>query len=147
MLGVERRPPLARDAGRFLLVRVLRRNVSATQTGSLLALLPSVNCNTFVSTAPGKILCHALQDYGAYVVDSTSWDAWGLTPEQGPDGKVEDEFQNAYGYSMSQNGTGSAWAQDISKMFLALNAVTNNGPSSIGGGGTPRVPLAPPIGN
>ena len=122
-------------------------SVAATNMGSLLALLPSVNCNTFVSTTPGRILCHALQDYGAYVVDSTSWDAWGLTPEQGPDGKVEDEFQSAYGYSMSQFGTGSAWSQDISKLFLALNVVTNNGPSSIGGGGTPRVPLAPPIGN
>ena len=64
-----------------------------------------------------------------------------------PDGKVEDEFQSAYGYSMSQFGTGSAWSQDISKLFLALNVVTNNGPASIGGGGTPRVPLAPPIGN
>jgi len=28
-----------------------------------------------------------------------------------------------------------------------LHVVDNNGPSSIGGGGTPRAPVAPPIGN
>ncbi|HSX58467.1 MAG TPA: carbohydrate-binding domain-containing protein [Candidatus Saccharimonadales bacterium] len=118
---------------------------SNTQPGSLLAILPSVNCDTFVSTTPGKIMCHAFQDYGAYVVDSTSWDAWAIVPEQGPDGNEKDQFQSDYGFSMSQSGTGSAWAQDISKMFLAFNVVTNNSASNIGGGGTPRQPLADPI--
>ena len=31
------------------------------------------------------------------------------------------------------------------KLFAALHVVDNNGPDSIGGGGTPRVPLAPPF--
>jgi len=30
-------------------------------------------------------------------------------------------------------------------IFKALYIVANNGPNSIGGGGTPLVPLAPPI--
>ena len=118
-----------------------------TQPGSLLAILPGVDCDSFVQTVPAKILCHALQDYGAYVVDSTAWDAWALTPEQGPDGSVADEFRATYGFSMSQSGTGSQWAKDISAMFMSLQVVTNNTPTTLGGGGWGRQPLVPELGN
>jgi hypothetical protein len=34
---------------------------------------------------------------------------------------------------------------DLNKIRAQLRVVTNNGPSSVGGGGTPVVPLAPPL--
>lgn len=120
---------------------------SAVKMGSLLAILPSVDCQTFVSTVPGRLLCHAMQDYGAYVVDSSSWSAHGIETEESPNGSVAGEFQQAYGVAFQQFGTGTSWAQDVAKLFGALAVIDNNSPASIGGDGAPRVPLAPPIGN
>jgi hypothetical protein len=37
------------------------------------------------------------------------------------------------------------WAHDMSVIFLHLAVVDNNSPTTIGGGGTPRQPLAPAI--
>jgi hypothetical protein len=34
---------------------------------------------------------------------------------------------------------------DLLRVFQALHIVTNNGPESVGGGGTPRKPPAPPL--
>ena len=34
---------------------------------------------------------------------------------------------------------------DLLRIFQGLHAVTNNGPSTVGGGGNPRVPRKPPI--
>jgi hypothetical protein len=36
-------------------------------------------------------------------------------------------------------------ARDVAKIFAALNIEENNSPTSIGGGGTPRAPLALPF--
>ena len=44
----------------------------------------------------------------------------------------------------SVNGT-DPWSQDIATIFAHLDIVTNNGPTSIGGGGTPLAPLLPPL--
>jgi hypothetical protein len=38
------------------------------------------------------------------------------------------------------------WRRDMQKLVQALYVVNNNTPTTIGGGGTPRQPLAPPIG-
>lgn len=43
-------------------------------------------------------------------------------------------------------GHNSAWFNDFKKMMAAIKVVDNN-PGSIGGGGTPRQPLAPPFSN
>jgi hypothetical protein len=121
--------------------------------GSLLALKPSFNVNG-LRTEPGKILAKAFQDYGAYVVDDTYWNDWALITEQGPDGKVTDEFQNKYGYKMCLDddtskcsSLTSAWGLDIKDIYENLNIITNNNSGNRGGGGTPRAPLAPAIGN
>lgn len=37
------------------------------------------------------------------------------------------------------------WTKDVKVIFESLNVITNNGPAAIGGGGTPRQPLAPPF--
>lgn len=42
-------------------------------------------------------------------------------------------------------GQGAALYADMLAIFRALAAVTNNRPGSVGGGGTPRAPVAPPI--
>lgn len=109
--------------------------------GALLALPPSFNVAS-LSTTPGKIIAQAFMDYGAYVVDDVGANGWAICTEQGPNGRVVDEFQALYGYSMWKPLTGSPFMNDMITIFQNLNIVTNNSPNSIGGGGTPRVALA-----
>lgn len=117
------------------------QNPSLVQ-GSLLAIPPNITVDTLqLQTPVGKKLFHALQDYGAYVVDDSGWDAHYFAVEKG----VLEEFQNAYGYNF-ESGSGSFY-EDFMKLFQALNIVDNNAQNNVGGGGTPRASLAPPIGN
>jgi hypothetical protein len=112
------------------------------EQGALLAILPQETEGRLnLQTPAAKKLFHALQDYGAYVVDDAGWDAHYIAVEKG----VTKEFRKAYGYDFE--GTSGEFYEDFMKLFRALHIVDNNGPKSIGGGGTPRVPLAPPIGN
>jgi hypothetical protein len=108
-------------------------SVCDMRMGSLIALPPAEDCNAIVSAPLARRICQALQDYGAYVVDT---------------------HPNAPGWSPStlngEIGTGpavEAVGGQLLTVFAKLKVVSNNSPSSIGGGGTPRVPLAPPIGN
>ena len=39
----------------------------------------------------------------------------------------------------------NAWSRDVQRLRQALQVVDNNGPASIGGGGTPRQPLLPEL--
>jgi hypothetical protein len=113
--------------------------------GALLALPPSFNINS-LSTVPGKIIAQAFIDYGAYLVDDVGANGWAFDTETGPNGHVQDEFQTLYGYSLD-HPTGP-FMNDMIAIYQALNIVTNNSANSVGGGGTPRVPLAPSnIGN
>lgn len=110
--------------------------------GSLLAIPPSVTAQRLgLKTLPGKKLFRALQDYGGYIVDDTAWDAHAIAVENG----VPEEFFQTYGYKFG--GNSGDFYDDINKLFQALSIVNNNAPNQIGGGGTPRRPLAPPIGN
>jgi hypothetical protein len=108
-------------------------SVCAMRMGSLIALPPTENCNTLVSATLARRICQALQDYGAYVVDThpnaPGWNPLTLNGEVGTDGPV------------------SAVDGELMTVLTKLKVVANNGPASIGGGGTPRVPLASPIGN
>lgn len=117
------------------------RNPSLVQ-GTLLAIPPNATEESVnLQTPAAKKLFHALQDYGAYVVDDAGWDAHYFAVEQG----VTEEFRNTYGYDFE--GSSGQFYEDFMKLFQGLYIVDNNGPNSIGGGGTPRVALAPPIGN
>ncbi|MEX2224991.1 MAG: hypothetical protein WEB52_00925 [Dehalococcoidia bacterium] len=102
----------------------------ALRMGALLAIHPSVNCETAVSSRHAKKLCHAFQDYGAYVVDDTYWDVHAFAMD------ADAEF-----------GDGGSFHDDMQDLFQILQVVNNNSASNLGGGGTPRAPLAPPIGN
>ena len=110
--------------------------------GSLLAIPPKVTLASLkLQTPPAKKLFYALQNYGAYVVDSAGWDAHYFAVEKG----VLEEFRKTLGYDFQ--GTSGKFYEDFMKLFQALQIVDNNGPQSIGGGGTPRVALAPPLKN
>lgn len=96
--------------------------------GSLMALPATYNCQAYIGTA--REICTALKHYGAYVGDThPGWNPVSIIGEWG-----------------TASAIGLAAAQ-IEQMAEALLVVTNNGPSSVGGGGVPLVPLAPPIGN
>jgi hypothetical protein len=84
-----------------------------------------------------------LQEYGGYIVDDTAWDDFGVATEINPSASVRAEFYATYGYQIDDQGT--PFFADLNTIFAALKVVDNNGPDSVGGGGTPLVPLAPPI--
>jgi hypothetical protein len=46
---------------------------------------------------------------------------------------------------MDTKGTTGTFASDVARIVAALAVVDNNAPSTVGGGGTPLQPLAPPI--
>jgi hypothetical protein len=104
--------------------------VPALRMGALLALPPGQDCNVLANSAQARKICHALQDYGAYVVDDTAWDVHAIDVEKGA------EF-----------GDGGSFHSDLQRIFTLLAVVDNNSASSVGGGGVPRAPLAPAFGN
>lgn len=119
----------ARRADAYMNCTTYGGGTSALRMGSLLALKPTFNCATVGSVRARKI-CQALQDYGAYVVDDTYWDVHAIDIEAGA------EFSD-----------GGSFDSDLQYIFTQLNVVDNNSATNIGGGGTPRVPMAPPISN
>ena len=120
-------------------------NNAAVKMGTLLALPANFDVST-PETEPGRIVARAMLDYGGYIVDS-GWDPWGLAVEEGPNGKVEDNFQRDFGMTFASQSRNTGWVRDMDRVFGALQVIDNNSASAVGGGGTPRVPLAPPIGN
>lgn len=108
--------------------------------GALLAIPPGVNeASMNLQTPAARKLFRALQDYGAYIVDDTAWNAYAF----GVQDEAIAEFQRVYGYSF--DGSNGPFHDDINKLFSALAIVDNNSADSVGGGGTPRAPLAPPF--
>ena len=109
--------------------------------GSLLAIPPDVTAESLgLTSKAGKKIFQAMQDYGAYVVDDSFWDSNYLCIEQ----SAEQEFSEVTGRQIYSD---SELQDDFNKIIAAVKVVNNNDPNSIGGGGTPRQPLAPPIGN
>jgi hypothetical protein len=125
--------------------------------GALLAIPPSVNINNMgLLTEPGKMIAWTLQNYGAYIVDSNSVPTVIISVEESPSGTKREEFIKDYGhtfesrlgYSLKVDESGNLthqakWTRDIRLIIQSLHVVYNNGPNTVGGGGTPRQPLAP----
>lgn len=110
--------------------------------GSLLALPADVDLDALgLETAAGKKLAWTHQNYGAYVVDDSqdpgAWDVHRINVEAA----VLDEYPALDTYP----GTGTPFGRDMNKIFTRLAVVDNNTAETIGGGGTPRQPLAPPL--
>jgi hypothetical protein len=125
--------------------------------GSLVAIPPNIDINNMgLYTEPGKMLAWTLQNYGAYVTD-TGGGALGFYGEAGPDvnGANQMGFLSAFGAAWSmpfravvgwtkQYGNGTfPFGDDINTIGRALRVVINNGPNSVGGGGTPDQPATP----
>ena len=91
-----------------------------------------------LQTEAGKKLFDALQDYGMYFVEDAAYDTWDLVVQRGE----EINFKQKYGFSMES----TQWRTEVNKLMKALYIITNNAPSSVGGGGNPGAPLAPDFG-
>src|SRR5256712_9882240 len=126
--------------------------------GSLLAIAASVNLDSLgLETEPAKILARGFQDCGTYAVADTAGWVYAIETEFGPQGRVEDEFSTAWGFSINAATKGVPWARDMDRLFGALNVVDNwdesqwmpvsasNGAQGVGGG-APTVGWAPEFG-
>ncbi|MEN9866810.1 MAG: hypothetical protein RL748_2400 [Pseudomonadota bacterium] len=120
---------------------------SALKMGALLAIPANKNLASMgLETEPGKMLAWTFQNYGAYIVDDTWGASFALTAETGPHGSFRDQFKADWGFELEQRvRDNSQWTRDLQRIVAALAVVDNNGPDSIGGGGTPLQPLAPPL--
>jgi hypothetical protein len=114
--------------------------------GSLLAVPSAVAPTVQVTTIPGKLILQALTQYGGYLVDDTADNTGSVCMEAA----VTAELQTLYGWSVDignpltpSQGAPLYW--DLVSIFRSLSVVINNSNSTIGGGGTPIVPLSPPI--
>jgi hypothetical protein len=118
--------------------------------GALLAIPGSVSLATAgFETGPGRQLAWTLQNYGAYIVDDTYGPGMAWSIENGPDGSIASQFKSDWGYSFERYlGAGISpdpWMRDQQRLMQLLQVVNNNGPTTIGGGGTPLQPLAAPL--
>lgn len=116
--------------------------------GTLLALPPTFDVSQ-LQTEPARIIARALINYGAYIVDDTGWDTNAFTTEWSPTGRVYNQVQSEYGIVMgSTNPTTSqniAFNNDMNTIVTSMDYISNNDADHVGGGGTPRQPLAPPF--
>jgi hypothetical protein len=117
--------------------------------GALLALPPRVASGLTVHHPIARKFRNALMNYGAYLVDSSSGYAnkVSICMAQG----VNTELQSHYNISMAfphgiePTGHGAQLYTELLLLLRNLHTVTNNSPNSVGGGGAPLVPRAPPI--
>lgn len=108
--------------------------------GALLAIPASVDLNSLgFETPQGRKIAQAHQDYGAYIVDDSvdpgTFDVHRLN--------VEIDVLTEYPEIDTGYTTDTPFGRDMNRIFTRLALVDNNGPSSIGGGGTPRCEAAP----
>lgn len=117
--------------------------VPALAPGSLLAIPPEQAATVRTTTTVGSKIRQALIDYGGYLVDDTAGNSAAICMEAG----VNEEMRKTYNFTMTFPAGVAAGPlyDDLLVIFKALYVVENNGRSSVGGGGDPRVPLAPPI--
>jgi hypothetical protein len=99
----------------------------AIHMGSLLAIPPSVDVRSLGLSPQGTAIAYALQRYGAYVTDAGGTMA-------------------LYAEPSAELWVRSARA-DMRRIQAQLRVVNNNGPGSVGGGGSPLAAFAPPFSN
>jgi hypothetical protein len=121
---------------------------TAMKMGALLAIPASTNLESLrLETEPASQLAWTLQNYGAYIVDDTHSPGFDFSAETGPQGSFTQQFAADYGFAFIQRvQDNTPWTRDMQRIVRALHVVANNSPTTIGGGGEPLQPLAPPIG-
>ena len=119
----------------------------AMRMGALLAVPASTDIDAMgLETEPGKKLAWTLQNYGAYIVDDTYAPSFGIAVETGPDGSWREQFKADWKVDFEQRANATtAWSRDLKRLVRSLAVIDNNAPDRIGGGGTPRQPLAAPL--
>ncbi len=106
--------------------------------GTLLAVEPGVTAKKLgLRSEPARLLLKTLQGYGAYITEDSGWDVWDIIVES----DVMPEFEKKYGFGLESE----KWEAEVLKIAPHLKIVVNNGPDSVGGGGRPLRPLAPPL--
>ena len=56
------------------------------------------------------------------------------------------QFKADWNLDLEQRVNGNTpWSRDMQRLVTALSVVDNNGPATVGGGGQPLQPLAPPL--
>lgn len=123
---------------------------SAMRFGSLLAIPTSTDLsvlNAKLKTAPARALAWTLQNYGAYVVDDTAWEAYSFVVELGPDGSFQQQFAADWKFPIKSTDLGASddWRDDVLTLMEALMVVDDNAPASTGGAGARLQPPAPPF--
>lgn len=121
---------------------------SAMKMGALLAIPAWVNIAKIgLESEPGRQLAWTLQNYGSYIVDDGYGAQFGFAAEEGPAGSLRNQFKADYGMNLEARvNDNTPWVRDVQRLVKALYVVDNNSATTIGGGGTPRQSLAPPIG-
>lgn len=120
--------------------------VKECRMGALMAIPAIIKLDTLgFETVPGRILAQTFQDFGAYVVDDSGWNVFAIETEWSPTGRFTGEFKKNWGFDFVVYKESTPWSRDIAKIYNALHVVDNNSAVNIGGGGTPRAPLAPPF--
>ncbi|HZP41629.1 MAG TPA: hypothetical protein VFD84_08945 [Candidatus Binatia bacterium] len=112
------------------------RNAGYTGTlpmGALLAIRPGVDVAAIGLPPTGQVIARAAQDYGVYTVERGGAGITFLAELNNP----EIRWRSASGEDV--------WAEDVAIIARYLKRVTNNTEATPGGGGTPRVALAPPL--
>src|SRR3990167_9142334 len=100
--------------------------------GALLALKNTFNVSA-LNTTPAKIIANTLIKYGGRLVDSTSFDAYGICVEYSPEHQLLREFEYTYGYSFDvDDNASSLFGQDMQTIFGALWLVSNDTESTPG---------------
>lgn len=120
----------------------------AMRMGALLAIPASQDLTSLgLVTEPAKQLAWTLQNYGAYIVDDTGGPGYALSVEDGIDGSFTARFAVDWTFEFAVAGSDktSPWAKDIQRLMTALYVVDNNSRTTVGGGGEPLQPLAPPL--
>lgn len=122
------------------------------QMGSLLSVDAAFDPETELTTEAARIIARSIQRYGSYVSDVTGTaDYIAFSIEEGPDGDVESEFLNSFGFALDAPQPGDPipstqlpFLQDMKKIYRKLQVVDNNVAGGItSGGGTPRWVAAP----
>ena len=115
--------------------------------GALLAIPTSVDLTKIgFETAPGQMLAWTLQNYGAYIVDSTGGGGFAIEAENGANGSMRTQFAADWGYPMEAwVANNTPWVRDIQRIQVLLALVDNNTAATPGGGGTALQPLAPAL--
>ena len=117
------------------------------QIGCLRAIPPWVDLDTLgLETEPGRKIAWTLQNYGAYQVEEVPWARMMIGAEEGPAGNVATAFKEDWGYDLvTKDKAENPFFRDMIRLMPHIHIVSNNAPDSIGGGGTPRQPLAPEL--